>query len=245
MTIMRMLKLLTSAFAVVVAGALLPACGNGHAEVRFVHASPDASNVDFAVDGVNQATNLAFPSTNGSYVSITSGNRNVEVRKTGTTSDYVNAANVNFIKHDQYTLFFTGLTTANPANQSVNQVNDDNTAPASGNIKLRIFHASPSGPPCPPPRTDSCIDIYVVAPGADISGLQPNISSLAYQQASGYLNLAAASYEIIVTALGSKSPLIDETPAAFAAGEIRTFVALDVLNGGQISPNLMELSDLN
>ena len=244
----RILLLSTALF---LCGVSLSSCGgNDHAQMRFADACPDVltnnvpSNVDVAVDGATVITNLAFPSTNGSYLAVTAGNRDIEVRKTGTTTDLVNAVNVNFNTHDQYTLFFTGLTTANPPTQTVDEVRDDNSPPASGNIKLRFFHASPSVPLCPAPDSLPCVDIYVVAPGTNINGLQPTIPSLAYQQASGYLNIAAASYEIIVTNLGSKTPLIDDTPPAFTAGQIRTFVVLDAPKGG-LPPSLLELADLN
>ncbi len=234
MHISRVIKILTLGIALVSTGAFLNACGNGHAQTRFVAASPDALNVDFLVDGVNLATNLAFSSSSGSYLTVTSGNRNVEVRQTGTTTDLVNASNVDFINHDQYTVFFTGLTTAN--NQTINQVNDDNSPPASGKIKLRFFHASPNGP--------GHIDIYVVTPGTPITNLSPNVGALAYQQASIYVSVSAATYEMIVTAAGSKTAVIDQTPPAFTAGQIRTFAALDAPGGG--TPlSLLELSDLN
>jgi hypothetical protein len=241
----RTLKILAFGIALIFTGVFLNACGKGHAQTRFVAASPDAPNVDLLIDGAAVATNLSFPSTNGSYVTITSGNRTVEVRQTGTTTDFVNASNVDFIKHDQYTLYFTGLTKANPPNQTVNQVPDDNTPPASGKIKLRMFHASPSFFPSPPANLPARIDVYVVAPGTDITNLSPNISSLAYQQASQYLTIAAGSYELIVTQPNSKTRRIDEPSLAFTAGQIRTFVMLDIPGGGGFSGTLLELSDLN
>ena len=240
---LRVLTVLLLCSALVFAAASLNACGSGHAQTRFVAASPDAPPVDFLIDGAIQASNLAFPSTNGSYLTVSSGNRTLEVRPTGTSTDLVNASNVDFINRDQYTLFFTGLTSAN--NQTVNQVPDDNSPPTSGNIKLRFFHASPSGPVCPPPRT-SCVDIYVVTAGTPIDNLPPNVGNLAYQQASSYLNMAATTYQIIVTAVGSKSPVNGQTPPSFpfTAGQIRTFVLLDAPKGG--TPlGLLELSDLN
>ncbi len=214
--------------ALLLAAVLLNACGNGHAQTRFVAAVPSATGFDFLIDGKILASNLAFSSTNGSYETISSGNHTIEVRPTGTTTDLVNASNVDFINHDQYTLYFTGLT---QANETVNQVPDDNTLPTNGNIKLRFFQAAPS-------ISGGRVDVYVVAPSTPITNLSPNVASLAYQQASTYLNVTASTYEIIVTQAGSKSPLIDQPPLAFTAGQIRTFVILDNLT-------VLELADLN
>lgn len=157
---LRALIVLLLCSALVFAAVLLNACGSGHAQARFVAASPDAPNVDFLIDGAILASNLAFPSMNGGYLSVAAGNRTIEVRQSGTTTDLVNASNVDFINHDQYTLFFTGLTSAN--NQTVSQVPDDNSPPTSRNVKLRFFHASPSAPGGGG-GTGGRVDIYVVA----------------------------------------------------------------------------------
>ena len=247
---LRALAISLFSIALILSAVLLNACGGGHAQTRFVAAVPDlpstAPNVDFLVDGTIQAADLAFPSANSGYITISSGNHTVEVRATGSTSDLVNASNVDFINHDQYTLFFTGLTGAN--NQTVNQVPDDNAAPASGNIKLRFFHASPCAgdSTCKSPQR---LDFYVVAPGTDITGLSPNIGSLAYQQASSYLSPAASSYEIIVTPAASKktSGYPDQT-FTFSAGQIRSFVVVDTAHIAppfQISDTMLELADVN
>ena len=239
----RALTIVPLSIALVGAALLLNACGNGHAQTRFVAAAPKVTSADFLVDGAISASNVAFGSVNGGYLSVTAGNRTIEVRQTSTTTDLVNASNVDFINRDQYTVFITGLTSAD---ETINQVPDDNRSPTAGNIKLRFFHASPSFFPSPPPNSvPARIDVYVVAPGTDITNLSPNISSLAYQQASQYLNIAAASYDIIVTQAGSKAKEIDEPSFVFTAGQIRTLVMLDVSGGGTFSTKLLELADLN
>lgn len=233
------LRLLTLALALGALGMFAICCGGSHASMRFVHASPDAPNVDVAVDGKTVATNLPFTSVSPGtgYLTITAGNRLVEVRPTGTATDLVNAPNVGFSSHQQYTVFFTGLVKANPPTQTISLVTDDNSAPQAGNIKLRVFHASPSGP--------THLDIYIVAPTTDITNLSPTISALAYQQASGYQSAAPASNEVIMTATGdpAKARLIDQT-YTLAAGQIRTLVVLDQVGGG--TPlTLLVLADLN
>ena len=206
---LRSLRLLPLALALGGFGMFAIRCGGTHASMRFVHASPDAPNVDVAVDGKTVATNLPFTSVSpgSGYLTITAGNRLIEVRPTGTATDLVNASNVGFSSHQQYTVFFTGLVNGNPPTlrQTINLVTDDNSAPQAGNIKLRVFHAvRASGP--------AHLDIYIVAPNTDITNLSPTISTLAYQQASGYQNVAAASYEIIMTATGTKTRVLSIRP---------------------------------
>lgn len=235
---LRSLRFLPLALALGAFGMFAIGCGGSHASMRFVHASPDAPNVDVLVDGKTVATNLPFASVSpgSGYLTITAGGRLVEVRTTGTATDLVNASNVSFSSHLQYTVFFAGL--VNSKLQTIDLVTDDNSAPQSGNIKLRVFHASPSGP------TD--LDIYIVAPTTDITNLPPTISALAYQQASSYQSVAPTSNEVIMTATGdpTKFRLIDQT-YTLAAGQIRTLVVLDIAKGGTISPTPLVLADLN
>src|SRR5258708_6574344 len=166
------------------------ACGSDHAKVRFVQASPDAPGLDVAMDGKTVAKNMAFgdvsPATG--YLTIAAGNRRVEVRDTGTTTDQINST-VDFGSQKTYTLLASGKV----SDKSIAALlkTDDNSAPASGKVKLRVIHDAPDGP--------GHIDVYVVAPGTNITNLSPNISNLAYQQVSDYQNPAAATYEVIVT----------------------------------------------
>lgn len=231
---LRRLRLLALALVLSTVGTLAIGCGGTHASMRFVHASPDVgANVDVAVDGKIVATNLPFASVfpGSGYLTITAGGRLIEVRPTGTANDLVNASNVSFSSHQQCTVFFTGLVAL--SSQTINLVTDDNSAPQSGNIKLRVFHASPSGP--------ANLDIYIVAPGTDITNLSPTISALAYQQASSYQSVPPTSSEVIMTATGdsTKARLIDQT-YTLTAGQIRTLVVLD---GTPLT--LLVLADLN
>jgi hypothetical protein len=246
---LRRLRFLALALALGALATFAIGCGATHSNMRFVHASPDAPNVDLAVDGKIVATNLPFATVfpGSSYLTISAGGRLIEVRPTGTAMDLVDASNVSFSTHQQYTVFFTGYlatpplpctVTPPPPNQTINLVSDDNSAPQSGNIKLRVFHGSPCGP--------ANLDIYIVAPFTDITSLSPTIPGLPYQQASSYQNVAPTSNEVIMTATGdpTKTRLVDQT-YTLTAGQIRTLVVLDVVGGGTISPTPLVLADLN
>jgi trimeric autotransporter adhesin len=245
------LRFLALALALGALATFAIGCGTTHSNMRFVHASPDAPNVDLAVDGKIVASNLPFATVfpGSSYLSISAGGRLIEVRPTGTAGDLVDASNVSFSTHKQYTVFFTGLVTQPPnpppctvtppaPNQTINLVTDDNSAPQSGNIKLRVFHGSPCAP--------ANLDIYIVAPGTAITNLSPTIPGLPYQQASSYQSVAPTSNEVIMTATGdpTKFRLVDQT-YTLTAGQIRTLVVLDVTGGGAISATPLVLADLN
>jgi Domain of unknown function (DUF4397) len=233
----RALNSLALLFAVAGLIFFSASCGTDHAKVRFVHASPDAGALDVTIDGKNVVTGITFgnvsPATD--YLTIAAGNRRVEVQDTGTTSDQINST-VDFANQRSYTLLATGKV----SDQTIAALlkTDDNSAPPSGNIKLRLIHDAPDGP--------THIDVYVVGPGTDITSLTPNISSLSYQQASDYLSLTAATYELIVTdtADPAKNPIIDQNYDV-AAGQIRTFVTLNVQGGTTMATAPLVLNDLN
>ncbi len=247
-SLVRMLKILPFILSLGLFAAFAPGCGTDHAKVRFVHASPDADALDLAVDGKTVVTALGFGgiSPDTGYLTVAAGNRRVEVRDTGTTTDQINTT-VDFGSQQTYTLLATGKI----SDSSVAAVlkTDDNSAPASGKVKLRVIHVAPDSPndgtlaTC---ATAPCVDVYVVAPGTDITSLAPTVSSLSYQQASLYLTLTAATYEVIMTDSTNpiKNRLIDQT-YDLTAGQIRTLVTLDTPDGSAISDTPLVLSDLN
>ena len=232
---------------------VITGCGTDHSKVRIIQASPDAGSVDVAVDGKTVATNIAFgelsPATD--YLTLAAGNHKVEFRDTGTTTDIINAT-VGFASKKEYTLLSVGKVTAiPPANPTIAALlkTDDNSAPSSGNIKLRVIHAAPDSPNAGDPSkcgTAPCVDVYIVAPGTDITNLTPAIASLSYQQASDYQSLVAGTYEVIMTDSTNpvKTRLIDQM-YTLTAGQIRTLVTLDTADGTTISGTPLELSDLN
>jgi Domain of unknown function (DUF4397) len=251
--LLRMLKILPFILSLGILAAFATSCGTGHSQVRFVAASPGTTEVpptalDVAVDGKTVVTALAFGgvSPDTGYLTVAAGNRRVEGRDTGTTTDQINTT-VDFGSQQTYTLLATGKM----SDDSVAAVlkTDDNSAPASGKIKLRIIHVAPDSPndgtlaAC---DTAPCVDVYVVAPGTDITNLTPMVSSLSYQQASLYLTLPAATYEVIMTDSTNpiKNRLIDQT-YTLTAGQIRTLVTLDKPDGSTISDTPLVLSDLN
>src|SRR4030095_5958594 len=71
---------------------------------------------------------------------------------------------------------------------------DDNTAPSSGNVKLRFINAGPSV---------GSVDVYVVTSGTGIGGLNPQLT-LTFPTASGYLSVAGGDYDVGMTRGGTQ-----------------------------------------
>ena len=77
---------------------------------------------------------------------------------------------------------------------------DDNSAPSSGYLKLRLVNASPGLGP---------VDIYIVTPGTDLNTVSPTLSNLAFDAATSYQSLTAGNYEVVLTLVGQKFSAID------------------------------------
>jgi Domain of unknown function (DUF4397) len=234
----RIPKILPLVFTLAAFAIFATGCGTDHSSVRLVHASADAPSVDVAVDGKTVVTDLAFGglAPASGYITVASGNRRVEARTTATTTDLINS-NVTFGSSKAYTMVVAGRM----ADQTIVflEKTDDNSAPPSGSVKLRVIHAAaPSGP--------ANLDIYVVAPTTDITNVMPTISALLYQQASDYQTLPAATYEVIMTDSTdpTKARLIDQV-YTLTAGQIRTLVTLNVQNQQAMSATPLLLADLN
>jgi len=187
------------------------------ANVRVVHASPDAPNVDVLVDGTVVLTNVAYEAASG-YLAVPAGTRNLQVRATGTTTTVIDA-DVAVAGGSYYTVMATGpLATIQPL-----VLTDDLTNPAAGNVKVQLVHAAPSAP---------TVDIYVTAPGADISMMAPTLTGVPFRGYSTYLEVPAGSYQVRITPTGTKTVALDTGALALSAGQIRTGVALDAAGGG-------------
>ena len=78
------------------------------------------------------------------------------------------------------------------------------------------------------------VDIYVTAPGTDISdeSVAPTLADVPYLANTGYLALPGGTYDITVTVSGMRTPAIGPlTDVAVQDGGIYTIIARDALPG--------------
>lgn len=231
----RMLRTLPFTLALAGLSIFTASCGSSSSKFRLVHAVADGQAVDVVIDGKTVETavavNAATPSTG--YLSVSSGTRHIQVFPTGTTTGAYFDGNVTLNSSADYTFLLSGVVL--PASTITGTLlTDNNTAPTSSNAELRVIHASTFGP--------TPVDIYVTSPGGGITG-PPSISSVAYQNASTYLNVPEGTYDILVTPAGLPAIDIRVADAAFIAGKIYTYVLIDIPGGGQMSGDPLLLND--
>jgi hypothetical protein len=188
------------------------------ARVRVLHASPDAPAVDVLVDGQVALTNVPYKGFS-QYLTVPAGARNFKVRATSNPSLVVIDVTPTLAANTEYTVIARNLVaTIEPW-----LLTDDNAVPASGQIKLRLVHAAPGAP---------TVDIFITAPGADLSTAVPTLSDVPYAVASGYLAVPAGTYQVRICPANTTTVAIDSGALTLTAGQIRTAVAVDAPNGG-------------
>jgi hypothetical protein len=215
-----------ASFSLVVALTLgIASCGSSGSRMRFVVADYTYNgNVDILIDTRIVNTNVAY-GTGTNYMSISSGSRTLEVRPTGNTSsgsDFVNTTiTVQGSSDTTVVLDFLGGSIAVP-------FTDNNTAPSSG-VKIRAIHAASFLGP---------LDVYIVAQGNGISGVSAQFPNVAFNSATkngsgNYQSLTDGSWEVIFTFAGTQEIVRDTGTSipSLSTGQIRTVVAVNVLNG--------------
>ena len=202
-------------------------CGSSsNANIRVVNGSPDESGLDLLIDGTNVASGVSY-GTASAYKSVSSGSRHLQVETSGTTTPIIDTTgNANAGAY----LSLVSLNYSYAISSVL--LTDDNSAPAAGNVKLRIMNVSPGL---------GAEDVYVEPAGTDITALQPTFSSLAFGAASTYSALAAGNYEVSFTSPGQKFINLDSGAITFTAGQIRTILALNA----QQTYTWTMLADLN
>ena len=193
---------------------------NTPTSVRVVHASPDAPAVDVVAND-NFASplisNLAFANAAG-YVDLAAASYNIKVAPTGETTPVVIDADLDLMAGVNYNVLAVG----NLASIQAQVLTADNRSIAT-EAKLRIVHASP---------TAANVDIYLVAPGTDISTVDPTLSNVPFQADTNFLSVAEGSYDVVVTPTGTNDAAIGPATITLSNGGVYTAIARDAEGGG-------------
>ena len=189
------------------------------ASIRVVHASPDAPAVDVIVndDFANPLVpGLEFPDFTP-YVEPAPGDYNVKV---------VDSATQGLIALDLDLTLPAGVRNTVLATNFLASIEEliltDNNRRVATESKVRIVHASPSA---------GVVDIYVAAPGTDITGIEPAFADVPFQAETGYVGLSPGSYEISVTPADDPQTIAIFAPVTVDGAGVYTAIARDPLPG--------------
>ena len=217
-------------------GPLQPSGPTGRMRVVNVITDTTRGRVNVIVDGLPFGVNLTYtqstpatlptPST-APYGAVLAGTRPIVLKRTIDTATTVGTFTVAVGASEDRTVYLVGG--AAGSGVGVFSTADTNTAPAAGQVRLRIAQMSP---------TAGALDVFVTAPGADLSTATPAAANLAYQRASAYFSVAAGTYRVRAVPAGTApanratSVVIDLNNIALAAGAARTIVTADNNVGG-------------
>lgn len=187
------------------------------AQVRVAHLSSDAPNVDVYLNDEPVDGLLDVPyGTVSPYLDVPAGTQNVKVYAAGDTSAPVIEADLEIAGGAVYTVGAVGLVADETLTAQVYE--DDLSAPAAGNGKVRFVHASPDAGP---------VDIVPEGGEALVEGLE-------FPNASPYAEVPAGEYTINVNAAGTDTAAIT-ADASVAAGGIYTAFAVGTAEAGNLS----------
>ena len=199
------------------------------ANVMVVHAAPDAPGVDLLIDDAKVNSSTLNYLGNTAYFKVEAGNRGLKVNSAGTATTVLNG-NYNFIKDKNYTIFAKGTTIQDdPAELGLLIVEDDLTAPASGNAKVRFVHLSPDAP---------AVDIVNVTDAANQIVL---FDAQSFEDVSSFASVPAGTYNLEVRADdgGAVIPIEGLTGLQLTAGKIYTVIARGFVTPPQGNTNTL------
>lgn len=187
---------------VIAAVAGLAACNDqGTAQVRILHASPDAPEVNVRADGAPLVSGLDYGEASA-QLELDEGSISLQVDALlpgGGTTTAIGPVDLQLDDAKLYTVLAVGSVADI---QPLVLVQDDRPVPA-GQVRLRVVHAAPQAP---------AVDVYLTAPDAALGSSAP-VGTMAFKQDLGPTEVAAGTYRIRVTAAGDVNALVFDSGA--------------------------------
>lgn len=216
-------------------------CDNSNtdmADLRVIHASPDAPRVDVKAGNKRVISALDY-ATSSTYVGVRSGTKDVEVQAIlpDGKATVISVPRFEFVTDERYNILAineTATIKALPVEESV-------ATPGDAEVAIAVVHASPAADTA---TGGDPVDVYVTDPLADITDplVEPTFS-FAYEEVVDAMALSVGEYRIQVTLAGTKtvvydSGAVDLTPFA---GDKLLIAALDSVTGTEQAGSLIKL----
>ncbi|WP_435364737.1 DUF4397 domain-containing protein [Haloarchaeobius sp. DYHT-AS-18] len=180
----------------------------GLTELRIIHASPDAPNVDVVVDGEVVLANVPF-GTVSEYLVLESGEHDITITKAG-SPDVVVFTQTTELDEGKFTIMALGEITA--ATFEPQAFEDMLTPPMEDESAIRFIHASPDAPE---------VDVVLVSLKDEITEEDVQVvEKLSFGSASDYLTTDAGPHIVeVFPAIDPENPP-EDLPEPVATMEV-------------------------
>jgi hypothetical protein len=187
------------------------------AQLRIIHASPDAGLIDAYQNNTGLAYNLGF-GTVTTYAAMQPGTYTLSAEKAGTRQVLL-SSNANLQPGKQYTEIIGDI--AAGLQQTILQ--DQNQAAPAGEISIRLVQQAGRA---------GNVDVYLVPKGGRMLAGAPIAVNLGFNAVSAYIHVPAGTYALSVVPTGtvlavSTTTLMSGAQVAYESGSVRTVVILD------------------
>lgn len=206
---------------------------NAGSDIRVVHASPDAPNVDVTLNNAAepQIMDLAFGNATD-YLNVPAGEYLVDVAAAGGSPVVFDDVPLTLATATSYSVYAVGEL----ANINLQVLTESRRRIATA-AQLQIVHASPAA---------GNVDIYLTTT-EDISGADPVFADVPFDAtnlvSTGNVQITPGDYFATVTAAGTKDAAIGPVALSLDALGIYTIVATDS-DGGGLPAQVILLDDL-
>jgi len=212
-----MLRTLT--LSTLAAALLLPLSAQANPRVLVGHFAPfaadiDATAVNVSVNGDTVLTNVKFGDFTDYIALPAAGEYTLAVTPVGATDPAIQAT-VTLAADTDYSVLAVG--NGSLQDLSFLALGDDNSAPAAGNLKLRVVHAAPFA------ASLEATEVSIRTDGGDVVG---GLVGVPFKGASGYLEIPAGNYDLKVASNDGRTNLIDLAPVDLPAGAVLTVIAV-------------------
>lgn len=195
------------------------------AAVRAAHMSPDAGEVDIAVDdGPTLFANVEFPAVSD-FANVEAGDYLIDVLPTGSDTPAIDNAPLSVEAGAFYSAFAVGLAAGSPDLELI--ASRDAIRSIATEARVRVVHAASGA---------GEVDVYVTGTdtgAGDLPSATPVLEAVPFATIGDFLSLAAGDYNLFVTPAGMPdSVAIEATDQTVDAGGVYTVIARDDGMGG-------------
>lgn len=198
-------------------------------DLRVVHASPDAPDVNVLIDGTAALSAVAYRDSSG-FLALDGGTYDIAVEAITPSGNVtvIDLPDTRLDGRNDYSVLAIGKV-AGSTLQALVLENDDSAVPA-GQVRVRVVHASPDAPE---------VDVFVTAPGASLAGATP-LATLAFGEDAGPVEVAGGNYQIRIATTGAGAAVVfDSGRVALPAGADLLVAAVDNTSTGTAPVSLV------